>query len=271
MRIGLGTMQMCGSQGWGDAPNPENAKHVIRHAYDSGVRLFDSAGFYGPDVALRLLRESLPTDDSCVISTKVGINRADAKQWVVDASASAITKQVEHDLKTLGVERLPLVFLRLGDNPYLPRDPLPLAESMAALVALQQAGKIDQIGLSQCTVADLNDALQYAPIAAVQNPFGLMWQDDSVLRLCTDKNMTFVAYAPLGGGKLLKKPSAYLTDIAARYQATPAQVALAWVLQRHPSIRPIPATTQISHVDELIGALNIPLTAVERAQLAQFL
>jgi pyridoxine 4-dehydrogenase len=264
-------MQMSGPNGWGQPTDWAQAKQTIQTAYDGGIRLFDSAGFYGPDVALRLLKDVIPADSTVKVSTKVGIQRQDAKRWTVDASAQAIQTQVEQDLVTLGRERLDMVLLRLGDGRFLPRDPRPLAESLDALLALQTAGKIDQIGISQATLADVQQAHADAGIQMVENPFNVLQADDEVLSFCQAMQLRYVAYSPLAGGQLIKRPKAILLEIAERHQATTAQVVLAWLLQRSPIIEPIVGTSNPQHVQEALAAQHIKLSAVERAQLAQFM
>lgn len=271
MRIGLGTMQVSGPNGWGQPTDWDQAKQTIQTAYDGGVRLFDSAGFYGPDVALRLLRDVIPSDPTVQISSKVGINRHDAKQWTVDASAVAIQAQVEQDLVTLGRDRLDLVLLRLGEGRFLPRDPRPLTESLDALLALQSAGKIDQIGISHATLADVQLAHQYAAIQMVENQCNVLQADDDVVRYCQSQQIRYVAYSPLASGQLIKRPKPILVEIAARHQATVVQVVLAWLLQRSPMIEPIIGTSNPQHVQEALGAPQIRISAVERAQLEQFI
>ena len=271
MRLGLGTMRSCGAGAWGEPRDLAAVQDSIQTAYRQGVRLFDSAGFYGPDIALRLLRDNLPQDHAAVISTKVGINRQNRSDWTVDASPAAIQQQVEQDLRTLGVDCLDLVFLRLGDGQHLPRDPLPLDESVAALQALQQAGKIKSIGLSQCSLADLQHAQQVAQITAVQNLYNIKHQEDrQVLSYCTMEQIDYLAYYPLGMGGFSKKPSSTLQRMAQQYQCTVSQLCLAWLLGQSPRMYPIFGTASAAHLTENLHSEQIQISAVDRARLSQF-
>lgn len=271
MRLGLGTMRCCGAGAWGEPRDLAAVQQTIQQAYHHGVRWFDSAGFYGPDVALRLLRHNLPQDHSAVISTKVGINRHNRSDWLVDASPSAIRQQVERDLQTLGVDCLDLVFLRLGDGQHLPRDPRPLAESVAALVDLQQAGKIKSIGLSQCSLEDLQQAKAHAEIAAVQNLYNVKHQEDrQVLTFCTAQQIDYFAYYPLGMGGFAKKPSATLQQMAQQYECTVNQLCLAWLLAQSPKMLPIFGTSNPEHLVENLRSVDLKISAVDRARLSQF-
>lgn len=271
MRLGLGTMRCCGAGAWGEPRDLAAVQHTIQTAYHAGVRLFDSAGFYGPDVALRLLRDNLPQDHDAVISTKVGLNRQNRSDWTVDASALAIRQQVERDLQTLGVACLDLVFLRLGDGQHLPRDPTPLHESLAELVALQQAGKIRSIGLSQCSLDDLQQAKAVAEISAVQNLYNIKHQEDrQILALCGAEKIDYLAYYPLGMGGFAKKPSTTLLAMAQQYNCSVSQLCLAWLLAQSPVMRPIFGTANPEHLAENLHSEKLQLSAVDRARLSQF-
>lgn len=271
MRLGFGTMRCCGAGAWGEPRDLAAVQDSIQTAYRQGIRLFDSAGFYGPDVALRLLRDNLPQDHAAVISTKVGINRQNRSDWIVDASPSAIRQQVERDLQSLAVDCLDLVFLRLGDGQHLPRDPLPLEASVEALLALQQAGKIKAIGLSQCRLADLQQAQQVAPIAAVQNLYNIKHQEDrQVLAHCTAEQIDYWAYYPLGMGGFSKKPSVTLQTMAQQYQCSVSQLCLAWLLAQSPRMRPIFGSANAAHLTENLHSETLRISAVDRARLSQF-
>lgn len=271
MRLGLGTMRCCGAGAWGEPRDLTAVQDTIQVAYRQGIRYFDSAGFYGPDVALRLLRDNLPQDHDAVISTKVGINRQNRSDWTVDASPQAIGQQVERDLQTLGVDCLDLVFLRLGDGQHLPRDPRPLQESVVALRDLQQAGKLRAIGLSQCSLTDLQDAQQVATISAVQNLYNIKHQEDrQFLSYCTAEQLDYWAYYPLGMGGFSKKPSATLQQMTERYQCSVSQLCLAWLLAQSPRMHPIFGTSNVDHLAENLYSEQIQISAVDRARLSQF-
>lgn len=271
MRLGFGTMRCCGAGAWGEPRNLAVVQDMIRLAYHQGVRLFDSAGFYGPDVALRLLRDNLPQDHVAVISTKVGIHRQNRNDWIVDSSPSAIQQQVEQDLKSLAVDCLDLVFLRLGDGKHLPRDPRPLQESIEALRVLQQAGKVKLMGLSQCSLADVQQAQQVATVSAVQNLFNIKHQEDrQVLAFCTAEKIDYWAYYPLGLGVFSKKPSATLQRLARQYQCTISQLCLAWLLAQSPRMYPIFGSSNLLHLTENLRSEHIRMSMVDRARLSQF-
>ena len=271
MRLGLGTMSLCAANGWGEPPHIEQVQQLLHQAYEAGIRRFDSAGFYGPDVALRLLKPLFAQDRDLMISSKVGLQRDAVNTWRVDASAAAIRQQVEHDLRTLSTDCLPLVFLRLGDGKFLPRDPTPLQESLQALVDLQSAGKLRAIGLSECTLPDLEQALAVTPIAAIQNRYNLRQCDDPVLGWATKQHCPYWAYSPLASGLLLKRVPPQLAHMAQKYQSTPAQIASAWLLARSPMLIPLIGTKQADHLSAHIQALSIQMSAVDRAILEQLL
>ncbi|MEC7120766.1 MAG: aldo/keto reductase [Pseudomonadota bacterium] len=271
MRLGLGTMRYCGAGAWGEPPDPQAVQNTIQAAYAQGVRLFDSAGFYGPDIALRLLRSNLPQDHDAVISTKVGLRRYDRRDWVVDASPHSIQLQVEADLRTLSVDCLDLVFLRLGDGKSLRRDPVPLEVSMSALLTLQQAGKIREVGLSQCTLSDVQVAQAVMPIQVVQNQYSLNNQSDiDVLAFCESTKIDYWAYAPFGMGRGLMSPRATLSTLAMQYQCSVAQLCLAWLLAKSPVLYPIFGTTNPQHLQDNVHSISVQLSAVDRAYLSQF-
>lgn len=271
MRLGLGTMSLCGANGWGEPPQFEHMQQFLQIAYEAGIRCFDSAGFYGPDVALRLLKPLFAQDRELIISSKVGLQREAINTWRVDASAAAIRQQVEHDLRTLGTDCLPLVFLRLGDGKFLPKDPTPLQESLMALVTLQSEGKLRAIGLSECTLTDLEQALAITPIAAIQNRYNLRQCEDAVLAWATAQHCPYWAYSPLASGLLLKRVPPQLSKMAQKYQATPAQIASAWLLARSPMLMPIVGSQNPQHLLEHTKALLIQMSAVDRAVLEQLL
>lgn len=271
MRLGLGTMSLCGTNGWGEPPQVEQMQRVVQTAYEAGIRCFDSAGFYGPDVALRLLKPLFAQDRELIISTKVGLQRDAVNTWRVDLSPAAIRQQVEHDLRTLNTDCLPLVFLRLGDGKFLPKDPTWLQDALAVLVDLQSAGKLRAIGLSECTLTDLAQALAITPIAAIQNRYNLRQCEDPILTWATAQHCPYWAYSPLASGLLLKRVPPQLAKMAQKYQATPAQIASAWLLARSPMVMPLIGSQNPQHLLEHTKALSIQMSAVDRAILEQLL
>lgn len=271
MSVALGTMSLCGANGWGEPRQPEQMQLLLKTAYEGGIRCYDSAGFYGPDVALRLLNQYLPKEDDLIIATKVGLSQTSAGRWVSQMAPSEIVQQVEQDLKTLQRERLDAVFLRLGDGQHLPRSAETFAEALHTLCQLQQQGKIRAIGLSQCTVQDVQDAQQHTAIFAVQNRYNLRQADDPVLHYCQQQQMPYWAYSPLASGGLLRRAIPRLASMAEKYGVSPAQLALAWLQSSSPVLLPVVGTANVQHVQDNIASSLLRVSAVDRAILQQLL
>jgi len=261
-RLGFGTMQLTGPGVWGEPADREGAIAVLRRAVELGVNLIDTADAYGPFVTDALIREALhPYADGVAIATKVGFTRQGPNAWTPVGRPEYLRQQTELNLRHLGVDRIDLLQLHRIDPK------VPLEEQIGELKALQDEGKVRHIGLSEVSVADVEAARAIAPIVSVQNLFSL--SDRSAAELLdhsTAEGITFIPWFPLATGKLAGEGSP-LADLARRHDATPSQLALAWLLHRSPVVLPIPGTKSIAHLEENVAAAALELTDDEFAEL----
>jgi aryl-alcohol dehydrogenase-like predicted oxidoreductase len=265
-RLGYGTMRLVGDGAWGEPADPDEARRVLRRAVELGVTLIDTADAYGPETAERLIGEALaPYPAGLVIATKGGITRQGPAKTEYVGRAGYLIQCVEMSLRRLKLERIDLYQLHRID----PRTPL--EESLGALKRMREQGKIRHIGLSEVTPAEIEDARKIVEIVTVQNRYSLAdRRHEQTLRYCEQQGIGFLPWYPIAGGKLLKPdhPSAQaLGRIAAAHSATPAQLSLAWLLQRSPVMLPIPGTSSVVHLEENIAAANLKLPAEEWAEL----
>jgi len=277
-RLGYGAMRLPGKEVWGEPDDPARALSVLRRAVELGINFIDTAWYYGPLVANRLITEALyPYPRDLVIATKLGGKRLPDKRWAPALRPEELRQGAEEDLRTLRLERLDVVHLR-----NMPTSGVPLLESLDALLAMRTEGKIRHIGLSNVNANDINQALARTPIVAVQNMFNVTGgssefakrthsevdDPEGVLDLCTRKKIAFLPFFPLAVGNIGQQKPA-LAAIAERHRASPAQVALAWLLARSPVILPIPGTSSVEHLEENWDARRIALTADELKAIAQ--
>jgi pyridoxine 4-dehydrogenase len=257
-RLGYGTMQLTGPGVWGDPADPDEALRVLRRTAELGINFIDTADAYGPFTADLLLREALhPYADDLVIATKAGFTRTGPGQWVPLGRPEYLRQQVELSLRHLGVDRLDLLQLHRIDPK------VPVAEQLGELAALQSEGKIRHIGLSEVTVAEIEEAGRTATVASVQNRFNLADRaSEDVLDYCEAHGIAFIPWFPLATGALAG-PDSPLTRISAEHGASPSQLALAWLLRRSPVMLPIPGTSSVAHLDENTAAAGIELTDEE--------
>jgi pyridoxine 4-dehydrogenase len=265
-RIGYGTMRLVGEGAWGEPGDPDEARRVLCHAVELGVTLIDTADAYGPEIAERLIAEALyPYPSGLVIATKGGITRQGPAKTEYVGRAGYLIQCVEMSLRRLKLERIELYQLHRID----PRTPL--EESLGALKEMQDQGKIRHIGLSEVTPGQIEDAQQIVPIVTVQNRYSLAdRRHEQTLAWCEQRKIGFLPWYPIAAGKILRPdhPSAQaLSRIAARHNATPAQLSLAWLLQRSPVMLPIPGTSKVAHLDENIAAAELQLSAEELAEM----
>jgi pyridoxine 4-dehydrogenase len=268
-RLGYGTMRLVGEGAWGEPDNPEEARRVLRRAVELGVTLIDTADAYGPEIAERLIAEALhPYPSGLVIATKGGITRQGPAKTEYVGRPGYLIQCVEMSLRRLKLERIDLYQLHRID----PRTPL--EESLGALKKMQEQGKIRHIGLSEVTPEQIADAQQIVPIVSVQNRYSLAdRRHEQTLAWCEQRGIAFLPWYPIAAGKMLKPdhPAAQaLTRIAARHNATPAQLALAWLLQRSPVMLPIPGTSKVAHLEENIAAASLELRADEMAEVEDY-
>ena len=262
-RVGFGAMQLAGPGVFGPPRDPASARAVLRRAVELGVDHLDTSQYYGPDVVNDLIREALhPYPEELRIATKVGARRDDAGAWLPAQRPDELRAGVEDNLRSLRVERLDLVNLRLLDDDHAP--PVALGEQLAALADLRAEGKIALIGLSNATRAIVEEALDLVDVACVQNSYSIIERaEEDVLALCAERGLAFVPFFPLGsaftGGpaKLAADPA--VRRVAAKHGATPSQVALAWLLHRDEHILLIPGTSSIGHLEENVAAADLAL------------
>ncbi|MEV4057498.1 oxidoreductase [Amycolatopsis sp. NPDC049688] len=266
-RMGYGAMQLAGPGVWGPPRDHDAAVAVLREAVDRGVTHLDTSDYYGPHTVNALIKEALhPYPDSLVIVTKVGARRSADKGWPAALSAEDLTQAVHDNLRNLGVDALDVVNLRLSDASGGYPVAMSLAEPFGVLADLRQQGLIRHLGVSHVTAAQLDEAKAIAPVVCVQNQYNLAHREnDDLVDKCAAEGIAFVPYFPLGGFSPLQ--SGLLDDCAARLGATPMQVALAWLLQRSPSMLLIPGTSSIAHLRENLAAAELELPADVLADL----
>jgi pyridoxine 4-dehydrogenase len=262
VRLGYGAMQLTGPGVWGDPADPDEAVRVLQRAVELGVTFIDTADSYGPFVSEQLIKKALhPYADDLVIATKAGFTRAGPGDWRAVGRPEYLRQQTELSLRHLGVERIDLQQLHRIDPK------VALEDQIGEFVLLQQEGKIRHIGLSEVGVDELKAAQQITPIASVQNMFNLVHRRaEPLLDYAEAHGIAFIPWFPLATGQLAKSGSP-LETLAAAHGATPAQLALAWLLHRSPVMLPIPGTSSVAHVEDNIAAAGITLTEQEQAAL----
>ena len=265
-RLGYGTMRLVGEGAWGEPADPAEARRVLRRAVELGVTLIDTADAYGPEIAERLIAEALhPYPPALVIATKGGVTRQGPAKTEFVGRAGYLIQCVEMSLRRLKLERIELYQLHRVD----PRTPL--EESLSALRQMQEQGKIRHIGLSEVTPAQIEEAQKIVPIVTVQNRYSLAnRRHEETLALCEQRGIGFLPWYPIEAGKLLKPdhPAAQtLARIAARHNATVAQLSLAWLLHRSPVMLPIPGTSSVAHLEENIAAATLKIDVDEWAEI----
>jgi aryl-alcohol dehydrogenase-like predicted oxidoreductase len=260
-RLGFGAMRVCGPQVWGPPRDRANALAVLRRAYELGHNLFDTADSYGPGVSEELIAEALhPYPKDLVIATKGGLTRPSAPAWERDAHPGHLRRALEGSLRRLRLERIDVYQLHAPDPK------VPFAESVGCLADLRKAGKIRHVALSNVSVGELEQARRIVPIVSVQNAYSLERRTaDDVLDACEKHGLAFLPWYPLAAGAALR--SAKVKHVAKRRGATPAQVCLAWLLQRSSAMLPIPGTGSLEHLEENAAAAKLALTAAEMAAL----
>lgn len=260
-RLGFGTMQLTGKGTWGPPADIDGAKRIMRQARDLGITLFDTADSYGPEISETMVHDALSPYTGIVIATKGGLTRPGPNIWVPNGKPEYLREAVLGSLRRLGLAMIPVWQLHRID-PKIPRD-----EQFGMVAELRAEGLIDQIGLSEATVDDIRAAEAFFKVATVQNIYNLSNRKyDDVIAYCETNNIGFIPWYPLGNGALAKPGR--LTDIAAKHGATPAQIALAWLLKRSPVMLPIPGTKSAAHLEENVAAAAIKLDADDMAVLS---
>jgi pyridoxine 4-dehydrogenase len=260
-RLGFGAMRVTGRGIWGEPPDREQAKAVLRRAIDLGVNLIDTADSYGPHVSEELIAEALhPYPDDLVIATKGGFERPGPGAWTPHGTPEHLREACEGSLRRLRLDQIPVYQLHRPDPK------VPYGDSVGALVELKDEGKIRHIGLSNVSERHLRQAQQLTSIVSIQNRYNLADRgSDGVVDLCEQEQITFFPWAPVQD---LDRNRA-VRRIADAHDATPIQVALAWLLARSPAIVPIPGTSTVAHLEQNVAAAGLRLSADEVAEVAQ--
>lgn len=268
-RMGYGAMQLAGRDGnklvWGPPRDVEEAIRVLQEAVASGVNHIDTSDFYGPHVTNQIIRKALsPYPDDLVIVTKVGARRGSDGSWPHARSRQQIIDAVHDNLHNLGLDTLEVVNLRIGGLS-APTDE-PFEEPLTALAELKQQGLIRHIGLSTVSPQQLAEAQAITEIVCIQNFYNVAQRtDDGFIDALSAQSVAYVPYFPLGGFSPLQSDA--LSEVASHLDATPMQVALAWLLQRSPNILVIPGTSSLKHLHENLKAATLKIPAEELACL----
>jgi aryl-alcohol dehydrogenase-like predicted oxidoreductase len=278
VRLGYGAMRLPGPDVWGEPEDPARARAVLRRVVALGINLIDSAWFYGPHVANRLIKETIhPYPRDLVIASKLGGKRLPNKGWAPFCRPEELREGCETDLRELGREALDVAHLRYMGKA----SPVPFAESLDAMIALKREGKIRHLALSNVGPTELEYALARTPIVSVQNLYSVAGgggamarathaevdSPERVLEMCTKLGIAFMPFFPLGVGAHAQ-PGAPIAAAAERHRVSPAQIALAWLLARSPVMLPIPGTSRPEHLEENWAARTIRLTPEEVESIA---
>jgi aryl-alcohol dehydrogenase-like predicted oxidoreductase len=262
-RLGFGAMRLPGPGVWGEPADRDEARRVVRRAVELGVNLIDTADSYGPHVSEEIIAEALhPYPDGLVIATKGGLVRPGPGRWERDGRPEHLREACEGSLRRLRLDAIELYQLHAVDPK------VPFEESLGALVQLRDEGKIRRIGLSNVSVDELERGLALTEIVTVQNRYNLTDRSsEDVLEACEQRGIGFIPWFPLATGNLARRGGP-LDEIARRHEATPAQVALAWLLARSEVMLPIPGTSSVEHLEENLGAGRLRLDPDEIERIA---
>ena len=263
-RLGFGAMRITGKGIWGPPADPEEAKRLLRRVVELGIDLIDTADSYGPEVSENLIAEALhPYPDGLVIATKGGLRRTGPGQWPRDARPERLRECCEGSLRRLRLDRIDLYQLHAPDPA------VPYEDSVGALKELQDEGKIKHVGVSNVSVDELRQAQDIVEVVTVQNRYNLQDRDsEDLLEACEEAGIGFIPWFPLATGRLAE-PGGPLDRIAREHDATPAQVALAWLLARSPVMLPIPGTSSVQHLEENLAATRIQLSEDEVVEIGR--
>jgi aryl-alcohol dehydrogenase-like predicted oxidoreductase len=260
-RLGYGAMQILGEGRWGEPDDHDGAIAVLRRAVELGVDFVDTADSYGPFVSEDLIREALHPYGHVRVATKAGFTRQGPGIWTMCGHPAYLRQCAEMSLRRLGVERLDLWQLHRIDPDF------PLEDQLGVFADRVAEGKVRHVGLSEVSVDDLVAAQAITPIATVQNLYNVAnRQSESLLEHCTEHGIGFIPWFPVASGQVAA-PDGPLAAIAERTGHTPAQLSLAWLLQRSPVMLPIPGTTSLAHVEENCAAALVELDGATIAEL----
>jgi pyridoxine 4-dehydrogenase len=262
-RLGLGTMSLTGPGVWGSPKDVNEARRVLRRAVELGIDFFDTADSYGPATAETLVADALHPYDGIVVATKAGLTRQGPGRWGRDARPEHLRGACHASLQRLRIERIDLFQLHAVDSA------VPIEESVGALSELRAEGKVRHVGVCNVDAEQLGRALAVEPVVSVQNRFSLADRSSrDVLERCEREGIAFIPWAPLAKGTLTRAQQT-LDAIAGAHDATPGQVALAWILAASPMTIPIPGTSSVSHLEENAGAAALQLRDEDVALLGR--
>jgi pyridoxine 4-dehydrogenase len=261
-RLGYGAMQLPGPGVWGEPADHAGAVRVVRAAVEQGVDFIDTADSYGPQVSELIIAEALhPYPEGLVIATKAGLTRQGPGIWTAVGRPAYLKQQVEMSLRNLRLDTIDLIQLHRIDSE------VPLADQLGAFVELKEEGKVRHIGVSEVSVEQLRAAREITEIVSVQNLYNLTTrQSQDVLEYATAEGIGFIPWFPIATGNLAA-PDSPVAAVAEELAATPAQVALAWLLQKSPVVLPIPGTKSVEHLTENMGSRELTLSDDDMARL----
>ncbi len=268
-RIGFGAMQLAGPGVFGPPRDPEAARAVLRRAIELGVDHIDTSQYYGPNVVNQLIHDTLyPYPENLKLVTKLGARRDEQGGWLQWNRPDELRQGLEDNLRTLQVERMDAVNLRLMEDDSQDL----LAEQLGALEDMRNEGMLDLIGISNAGTESVRRAIELVDVACVQNAYSVVNRgDEDVLSFCEEHDIAFVPFFPLGsafsGGPQQLAADPAVADVAEKYSATPSQIALAWLLQRSDRILLIPGTSTVAHLEENMAAGDIELDELDMALL----
>ncbi|MGI8552751.1 MAG: aldo/keto reductase [Dehalococcoidia bacterium] len=256
-RFGYGTMRLPGPGIWGPPADRDEAIRVLRRAVELGVRVLDTAWYYGWDIANELVAAALqPYPDDLVLVTKLGGARRGDGSWYSDLSPAGLRAGCERDLRVLGVDSIPVTHLRWSGRDADEH----FEQALQTMLDLQREGRIQRIGLSNVSVAQLDQALRRTAIVSVSNPFSLTQRtDESTLERCEREGIAYLPFFPLAAGAIGRQED--VEAVARQLGLTPVQIALAWLLARSPFVLPIPGTSSVAHLEENIASADIRIPA----------
>jgi pyridoxine 4-dehydrogenase len=263
-RLGFGAMRLTGEGIWGAPNDPDECKRVLRRLLDLNVNFIDTADAYGPYVSETLIAGALhPYPKGLVIATKGGLTRQGPNQWLPVGRAEYLRQCVEMSLRRLKVDRIDLYQLHRID----PR--VPVEESLGELRKMQEEGKIHHIGVSETSVAEIEQARKIVPIVSVQNKYNITDRaHEDVVDYCEKNNLVFIPWFPLAAGSLTR-PGGVLDNLAKAHNVTTSQIAIAWLLRRSPVMLPIPGTSKVKHLEENVASAELKLSDSEWKSLEE--
>ncbi|MFM6926392.1 MAG: aldo/keto reductase [Ferruginibacter sp.] len=272
-RLGYGTMRLTGEGIYGEPPRRDEALQILKHVVSKGVNFLDTADYYGEDVTNRLIKEALyPYTKDLVICTKIGATRKSDKSWIPFNKPEQLRIAIDNNLRTLQIDQVQLVHFRV-----LPGSDVPFKESMDAMFAMQQEGKILHVGVSNVSREELETAMQMGNIVTVENMYGHGQRTtlkshygenrggEEIIDICEAHNIPLIPYFSLVNS--LPQNNERITSIAEKYNASAAQINIAWLLHRSPWMLPIPGTSSLDHCKENLAAASIQLSAEDMEYL----